>query len=313
MEGLEHISPGTAELLAAFADHLRLERGCSEHTVRAYVGDLASFFGYRERVGEDDPGRVSAADLRTWLANQYAAGVQRSTLARRTAAARSFFSWAEHSHRLPNNPAAGLRSPRPDRRLPATLDIAQIRAVLDAMAERIDPSADADSLASRYRDLAIVEVLYSSGMRVSEVCGLNLGDIDSDRGLIRVFGKGAKERLVPLGAPAERALRQWCALRSHRAGPNAGQAIFVGDRGARIDPRVVRRLVHRALASVPETPDLGPHGLRHAMATHLLEKGADLRSVQEILGHSSLATTQLYTHVTTERLRRAYQQAHPRA
>lgn len=313
MDGMDEISAGTAEMLESFADHLRLERGCSGHTVRAYLGDLVVFFRHQARVGQDDASTVTAADLRTWLANQHAAGAERSTLARRTAALRSFFAWAEHSERLPHDPAAKLRSPRPDRRLPATVDVDQIRAVLDAMAERIDPTSEPSLVASAYRDLAIMEVLYSSGMRVSEVCGLNLSDVDGDRGLIRVFGKGSKERLVPLGAPAERALRRWLISRPCLVGPKAGQAIFVGDRGARIDPRVVRRLVHRAMASVPDIPDLGPHGLRHAMATHLLEGGADLRAVQEILGHSSLATTQIYTHVTTERLRRAYQQAHPRA
>lgn len=185
--------------------------------------------------------------------------------------------------------------------------------MLDGLAARATDAVEPTELAASRRDLAMLEVLYSSGVRVSELCGVDLGDVDSDRGLLRVLGKGGKERTVPLGGPATRALTAWLELRGLLAAPDAGQAMFVGDRGRRIDPRVVRRRVHRALALVPDAPDLGPHGLRHAMATHLLEGGADLRSVQEILGHASLATTQIYTHVSSERMRRAYQQAHPRA
>ncbi len=185
--------------------------------------------------------------------------------------------------------------------------------MLDRLAEDVADAAEGDELASRARDQAIVEVLYASGIRVSELCGLDVADLDGQRGLLRVLGKGGKQRTVPLGTPALRALGTWLVHRSRLAGPGAARAMFVGDRGGRIDPRVVRRLVHRALAAAPGAPDLGPHGLRHAMATHLLEGGADLRSVQEMLGHSSLATTQLYTHVSGDRLRKAYQQAHPRA
>lgn len=163
------------------------------------------------------------------------------------------------------------------------------------------------------RDVALLEVLYATGVRVSELCGLELADLDRDRRVIRVIGKGNKERAVPMGAPAWRALDTWLTQRHELADREAGQAVFVGERGARINPRVVRRIVHRALAAVPGAPDLGPHGLRHAMATHLLEGGADLRSVQEMLGHASLATTQIYTHVTNDRLRAAFEQAHPRA
>lgn len=309
----DELAPAAAAMLAAFADHLRLERGLSPHTVRAYTGDLASLFGHLTRVGEGDPGQVSLADLRTWLANQHAGGADRATLQRRAAGARAFFAWAARTGRLPADPAAALRSPRVDRRLPPTVEPDQARRVLDALAARVDEAGDDDDRAARRRDLAIVEVLYASGIRVSELAGLDTGDLDGSRGLLRVLGKGGKQRTVPLGAPALRALDAWLAVRHRLAGPAAGQAVFVGDRGGRIDPRVVRRLVHRALAAVPGTPDLGPHGLRHAMATHLLQGGADLRSVQELLGHSSLATTQLYTHVSGDRLRRAYAQAHPRA
>ena len=300
-------------LLGGFAEHLRLERGLSPHTVRAYTGDLTNLFTHLGRVGEGDPGEVTLADLRTWLANQHAGGADRATIQRRSAAARTFFAWARRTDRIASDPAQALRSPKVDRRLPPTVEVDQARALLDGLVARVAEAGQPGEVAARRRDLAVVEVLYASGIRVSELCGLDVGDIDDQRGLLRVLGKGGKQRTVPVGGPAVRALDAWLGVRSVLALPGAGQSLFVGDRGGRIDPRVVRRLVHRALAMVPDAPDLGPHGLRHAMATHLLEGGADLRSVQEILGHSSLATTQLYTHVSGDRLRKAYQQAHPRA
>ncbi|HRA07691.1 MAG TPA: tyrosine recombinase XerC [Propionicimonas sp.] len=300
-------------MVADFAEHLRLERGLSPHTIRAYTGDVGSLLGHLARVGEGDPEQVRLADLRTWLANLRAGGADRATLQRRAAGVRTFFAWARRTGRVNADPAATLRSPRVDRRLPPTVAVDQATQMLDGLAARIIETDDRAAQASRKRDLAMVEVLYSSGVRVSELVGLDLPDFDSQRSLLRVLGKGGKQRTVPLGRPALRALDSWLAARSILAAPVAGQAMFVGDRGRRIDPRVVRGLVHHALGQVPDAPDLGPHGLRHAMATHLLEGGADLRSVQEILGHSSLATTQLYTHVSSERLRSAYRQAHPRA
>jgi integrase/recombinase XerC len=309
----DELSTAATALLAAFADHLRLERGLSPHTVRAYTGDLTSLFGHLTRVGEGEPDAVTLADLRRWLANLHATGADRATLARRAAGARTFFAWAARTGRLPADPAAALRSPKVDRRLPATVEADQARRMLDGLTEQVEAAEDPLDRAARRRDLAVVEVLYASGIRVSELVGLDTGDLDAQRGLLRVLGKGGKQRTVPLGAPALRALDAWLDVRPRLARPAAGQAVFVGDRGGRIDPRVVRRLIHRALVAVPDAPDLGPHGLRHAMATHLLEGGADLRSVQELLGHSSLATTQLYTHISGDRLRKAYQQAHPRA
>jgi integrase/recombinase XerC len=281
--------------------------------VRAYRGDLTNLFMHLVRVGEGEPADVTLADLRTWLANQHASGADRATLQRRAAGVRTFFAWAARTGRLPDDPAQALRSPKVDRRLPPTLEADQARKALDGLAARMEEAVEPGDLAARRRDLAIVEVLYAAGIRVSELAGLDLRDLDAQRGLLRVLGKGGKQRTVPLGTPALKAVDAWLAVRVRLARPAAGQAMFVGDQGGRIDPRVVRRLVHRALAAVPDAPDLGPHGLRHAMATHLLEGGADLRSVQEMLGHSSLATTQLYTHVSGDRLRKAYQQAHPRA
>lgn len=309
----QEIAPAAAAMLRAFADHLRLERGLSPHTVRAYRGDLTNLFAHLTRVGEGDPDTVTLADLRSWLANQHAAGADRATIQRRAAGARTFFAWAARTGRVAEDPAQALRSPRVDRRLPPTVEPDQARQALDWLAARADGASDPDEVAARRRDQAIVEVLYASGIRVSELAGVDTGDVDTQRGLLRVLGKGGRQRTVPLGTPALRALDAWLAVRGRLARPAAGQAVFVGDRGGRIDPRVVRRLVHRALEAVPDAPDLGPHGLRHAMATHLLEGGADLRSVQEMLGHSSLATTQLYTHVSGDRLRKAYLQAHPRA
>jgi Site-specific recombinase XerD len=309
----EELDPVVEALLADFVEHLVKGRGCSAHTVRAYTGDLRNLFAHLSRTDGPGPEEVSLRELRTWLANQHAAGADRSTLQRRAASVRTFFAWAAATGRVSGDPARGLRSPRVDRRLPPTLEVDHARLMLDRLAERAAATEDPTDRAAALRDSAILEVLYSTGIRVSELCGLELADQDRERELLRVLGKGGKQRVVPLGGPARRSLDAWLAVRGMLAAPGAGAAIFVGDRGGRIDPRVVRRIVHRSLAAVPEAPNLGPHGLRHAMATHLLEGGADLRAVQELLGHSSLATTQLYTHVTTERLRTAYQQAHPRA
>lgn len=300
-------------LVEEWERHLRLGRNASPNTVRAYTGDLLHLADYLDRTGSGGLADVDLRTLRRWLAGMHAGGAERATMQRRAAAARVFCAWAHETGRLTSDPAAGLRSPRVDRTLPPTLATDQARRVLEALAARAAALEGAVARAAALRDVAILEVLYASGVRVSELCGLDLAAVDTDRQTLRVRGKGDKERSVPLGAPAVRALSDWLAVRQLLARPDAGDAVFVGDRGGRIDPRVVRRIVHRALAEVPDAPDLGPHGLRHAMATHLLEGGADLRSVQEILGHASVATTQIYTHVTTERLRAAYTQAHPRA
>lgn len=302
-----------ADLTEAWVRHLRAERNVSANTVRAYAGDLAHLVDYLDRTGSGALADVDLRTLRRWLAGMHAAGAERATMQRRAAAARVFFAWAHSTGRLTADPATGLRSPRVDRRLPPTVEVDQARLMIEGLVERADAETDPVLRARAHRDVAIVEVLYAGGIRVGELCSLDSSSVDADRQVLRVHGKGDKERTVPVGDPALRALAAWCSVRELIAAPAAGPALFVGDRGGRIDPRVVRRLVHRALASVPDAPDLGPHGLRHAMATHLLEGGADLRSVQEILGHASLATTQIYTHVSAERLRTAYLQAHPRA
>ncbi|QDP96248.1 tyrosine recombinase XerC [Microlunatus elymi] len=323
-------------VLADYERHLRAERRLSEHTVRAYLGDLQSLLAHLNRLGIEDLDDAELTDLRSWLAQQQSSGAARASVQRRSAAVRVFWEWAHHTERTNRNVAAGLKSPKKQRRLPATVDQQSAAAMLAAAIERAEEAGRTDDVgrdrddvavegsgagdqgrirrAVGVRDVAILETLYATGIRVSELCGLDLADLDTDRQVLRVFGKGSKERSVPVGLPALRAQQRWLAEgRTVIAGPSSAQAMFLGERGARIDPRVVRRVVHRAFDVTDGAPDLGPHGLRHAMATHLLEGGADLRSVQEMLGHSSLATTQIYTHVTTDRLRRAFEQAHPRA
>ena len=295
--------------LDAFAEHQRLQRGRSEHTVRAYQGDLRHLFEHLVGDGQQTLAEVGIVDLRSWLADQQAAGLAAATLARRSGAARVFFRWAQAEGLVEHDPAAGLKSPKVPRRLPRTLSQADASELMAAI---LDAAAADESPLGR-RNAAILEVLYSSGLRVAELCGLDLADIDRDRRLLRVVGKGNKQRTVPLGVPALQALDAWLARRGEWLTAQSGVAVFLGERGGRLDQRVARRVVHEAMRAVPEAPDIGPHGLRHAMATHLLDGGADLRSVQEMLGHSSLATTQIYTHVTSERLRQVYQQAHPRA
>ncbi|HYI57087.1 MAG TPA: tyrosine recombinase XerC [Microlunatus sp.] len=301
------------EFAAALEDydrHLRSRRGLSEHTVRAYRSDLAGLFDHLDRLGARQLAAVDLRALRSWLANQQTRGQSRATVQRRAAAVRMFFAWAHQSGRVPGNPAASLRSPKLVRTLPPTLDRADAAQML---AEAITVARDLGGPVA-VRDVALLELLYATGLRVGELCGLDLDDLDQDRRLVRVYGKGGKERTVPVGRPAWHALDDWLAQgRALLLTAESGAALFIGERGRRIDARVVRRIVHRALRVVDGAPDLGPHGLRHAMATHLLEGGADLRSVQEMLGHASLATTQIYTHVTNERLRAAFEQAHPRA
>ncbi|MBW0132746.1 tyrosine-type recombinase/integrase [Pseudonocardia abyssalis] len=298
------LSTSVTAVLDDFLRYLALERGRSEHTVRAYRGDLG---GLLSRVDE-----VSGLDLgllRRWLAEGHAAGLGRSTLARRAAAARTFTAWAHRTGRLANDPGALLVSPRPRPALPDVLDAAETESLFTAA---VAGAAEGEPVA--LRDLAIVELLYATGVRVGELCGTDVDDVDECRRALRVLGKGNKERTVVFGVPAARALRRWLdGGRPALARDSSPPALFLGARGGRVDPRIVREVVHAAVAAVPGAPDTGPHGLRHAAATHMLAGGADLRYVQELLGHAKLATTQLYTHVTVERLKVVHEQAHPRA
>jgi integrase/recombinase XerC len=301
-----------ARTLADYERHLVSERDLSPHTVRAYVGDVASLLSQAATLGHETVDTLDVRTLRSWLATQQTLGRARTTMARRATAVRVFTSWAQRTGRLAHDPGTLLGRPKPHRTLPSALRADEATSLLEVAAEHAD-----DGSPVGLRDAAILEVLYATGIRVGELCGLDVDDLDGERRVVRVLGKGRKERMVPYGVPAARALERWLArgrpVLVGRTGRQAGGALFLGVRGARIDQRAVRTLVHARLAEVPGAPDLGPHGLRHSAATHLLEGGADLRSVQELLGHASLATTQIYTHVSTERLRSAYRQAHPRA
>lgn len=299
------------KLIDDYERHLSLERGLSAHTVRAYLGDVVSLLGFVDGTG----GRFEDLDigtLRGWLARQREEGASRTTLARRAAAARTFTAWAHRGGALASDPGGRLVAPRAHRKLPGVLRAEQASDVMRFSAAGAEQR---DSVA--LRDSAIVELLYATGVRVSELCGLDVGDVDFSRRVVLVLGKGGKERVVPFGVPAETALRAWLdegrgklAVETKEPGK---AALFLGARGGRLDPRAARRIVHDAVGSVPGANDMGPHGLRHSAATHLLEGGADLRSVQELLGHATLATTQLYTHVTVDRLKAIHDRAHPRA
>jgi integrase/recombinase XerC len=305
------------EATAAFERHVAAERGLSPHTVRGYVSDARSLLEHAGRCGAAGPGELTAPMLRSWLAAQHSAGASRATLARRGAAARSFTAFGHQRGWLATDPGTGLGTPKVRRALPQVLrpaEIADVLASSEADIAQPPPDRTPAEAAVALRDAAILELLYATGIRVSELCGLDRGALDLGRRTVRVFGKGGKERTVPVGIPAVGAVTQWeTSGRPVLVTAASGPALFLGVRGGRMDPRTVRRVVHERLRAAGVPTDTGPHGLRHTAATHLLEGGADLRSVQEMLGHSSLATTQIYTHVSVERLKASYRQAHPRA
>lgn len=310
------VPPQFGELLERYTRYLATERGLATATVTAYRTDTAALLDHLHRYtggsgGLDD---LTLATLRSWLARQRSSGAARTSLARRAAAARSFTRWAHREGLLPTDVGARLAAPRARRTLPSVLRVDQAERTLLPPQSPVDSGIEPIEAALAVRDQAILELLYASGIRVSELTGLDIADIDRHRRVVRVLGKGFKERTVPFGAPADRALGIWVEQgRSVLAGDASGAALFLGRRGRRIDPRTVRAMVHRRTGEVLESSGVGPHALRHTAATHLLAGGADLRSVQELLGHASLATTQIYTHVTADRLIAVYQQAHPRA
>lgn len=320
------LPPAHAACLDAFVGHLRHERSRSPNTVAAYRTDIAGLLAHAARRGIEDPSRIDLDTLRSWLARLRTTGAASATVARRASSARVFTAWAHRTGRLPDDVGARLAVPRVARPLPVLLTPEQAERMLDGLSgpwkEPPEPGAT-DLLgvpggpgvdAVGLRDRAVLEVLYATGIRVGELCGLDVDDLDPVRRTARVLGKGAKERTVPYGAPAQQALTAWLEDgRGLLARPDSPRAVFLGVRGGRLDPRVARRIVHDAVAGDPQAPDVGPHGLRHSAATHLLAGGADLRSVQELLGHASVATTQRYTHVSIDRLRTVYEQAHPRA
>ncbi|AUS80140.1 tyrosine recombinase XerC [Actinoalloteichus sp. AHMU CJ021] len=309
----EAVSSTTAEqLLADYRRHLRAERNLSAHTVRAYLGDLRELLAQLPGAPDAvplDPLPLDITLLRAWLATRHAEGASRSTLARRAAAARAFTAWATRRGLLPSDPGPRLRAPRVRRALPSVLRPDQAATALRA-AERA--TADGDPVA--LRDHAVVELLYATGVRVAELCALDVDDVRRADRLLVVRGKGDRERAVPFGVPAERALAAWLERgRPSLTRSDSPPAVFLGVRGGRLGVRAARTIAHQTAAAAPGAPDVGPHGFRHSAATHLLEGGADLRSVQELLGHATLATTQFYTHVTVERLKAIHDRTHPRS
>lgn len=286
------------EAIEDFAEYQRIVRGRSDATVRGYCSDLRLL-----ATEVPDFSAFTLNSLREWLAHAVSEGKSRSTLARRTAAVRAFSTWAAREGYLKTDVAQRLATPKVGKHLPTVMSPS-------AAQELMGNAVSADEI-HFLRDSAMLEFLYATGARVAELVGLNIGDIDVSRRTARVTGKGNKQRVVPFGDAAHDALCAWLQIgRPQLAGDT--EAVFVGTRGGRIDPRQVRRVVERA-ALVTGTPGLTPHGLRHSAATHLLEGGADLRIVQELLGHSSLQTTQVYTHVSAQRLKDVYARAHPRA
>lgn len=320
------LNPHDEILVEEFARHLSAERNLSEHTVRAYAGDAAELLRHARTASGAETGLeglLTLPVLRSWLASLSTSGQARSSLARRAASARALSRWLYRTERLPTDPGARLQAAKRGQRLPGVLRQEQARSALTEAAKVVENGvAESGSEELKIapgdpilvRDRALLELLYATGVRVGELCSLDVDEIDRDRRTIRVLGKGGKERVVPYGVPAATALNAWLDRgRPALTSENSGPAAFLGKRGGRVNQRQVRQVVHQALERVNDAPSLGPHGLRHSAATHLLDGGADLRSVQELLGHATLTTTQLYTHVSVDRLRASYRQAHPRA
>jgi integrase/recombinase XerC len=301
------------ESLLRFAAHLDAERGLSANTRRAYLGDLEELVAVLEAGGCTEPASLELEHLRGWLWDGAQRGLAGASLARRSAAARAWTAWLSKRLGLEIDPGARLRAPKAQQRLPRVLSRGQMDGILGSLAVRAagdDPAA--------LRDLAVVELLYASALRVSELVGIDVPDLDAARLMVRVTGKGSKERVVPFGVPAARALQAYLdrgrpALLAAAGTASEPTALLLNSRGARLGARAVYGLVAALLEGVPGSGPSGPHALRHTAATHLLDGGADLRAVQEMLGHASLGTTQIYTHVSNERLREAYRTAHPRA
>ena len=296
--------------IRGFLKHLQLDENCSPETVRAYASDLGEFAAVMER--ELGPGRgtaprqVDRLAIRAFLAELHRRQVKRSTAARKLAAVRSFFRYLKRQGKISENPTLGVSTPRQERRLPKQLSVEEMSHLLEM------PD---DSTALGARDAAILELLYATGVRVSELTALDFDDLDLSEGMMRVMGKGRKERMVPVGSKAVASLKVYLRRRAElEPRPGSGkEALFLNFRGRRLNVRSVRRILNQALESAAIARKVSPHTLRHSFATHLLDAGADLRSIQELLGHASLSTTQRYTHVSTERLLKTYGKSHPRA
>jgi len=288
-----------------FINYLKVEKNASEHTAKNYIIDLDSF---GEFLGDKDVSAVDHLTLRRFLAQMREKNYSKRTIARKLAAMRSFFKFLYREGYVTQNPITAILTPKLDKKLPKFLDVEKVDQLLK--------TPDAES-ASGLRDRAILETLYSTGARVSELVGLDMDDVDFISGVVKLFGKGSKERIVPIGEPALNAIRKYVEKRGEWA-PSGGfakdkNAIFLNKSGRRLTDRSVRRILDKHIKECSVAEKISPHSLRHSFATHMLDRGADLRSVQELLGHMNLSTTQIYTHVTMERLKSVYDKAHPRA
>ena len=307
---MEELPEQMATALAEYERHLVSERNLAAHTVRAYIGDVLGLLRHAAALGHTDLGSLDLRTLRSWLAKQQTLGKARTTMARRATAVRVFTAWAQRTGRADADPGAALGIAQGAQAAASGAE-RRTRRVRCSTPRRCGPTTAARSARATWRSSSSSTPPASAS---ASCAGSTSTTSTTSRRVVRVFGKGRKERTVPYGVPADRAIGTWLARgRPGCSSPGSGAGVFLGARGRRIDQRAVRTLVHDRLAEVPGAPDLGPHGLRHTAATHLLEGGADLRTVQEMLGHASLATTQIYTHVTTDRLRQAYRLAHPRA
>jgi integrase/recombinase XerC len=294
--------------IGQFLQYLRVERGASPHTLKGYREDLHALAEY---LADGDgkcpaPGSVTIGELRGFLSALHEAGYAKSSISRRLASVRSFMRFGQREGWAKSNPAKALRNPRKSRKLPHFLTTEEVGKLLAA------PKGES---AAAIRDRAILETLYSAGLRVSELVGLKDGDLDFAAGIVRIRGKGKRERLAPLGSYAARALKRWLEVRklSEREKTGREAPVFTNKFGTRLTTRSVARMLEKHLKETGLDGRTSPHTLRHSFATHLLDRGADIRSVQELLGHKSLVTTQIYTHVSTANLRAAYEKAHPRA
>lgn len=302
------MSTSFEKAILGFKDYLDAGRGYSSNTVKAYLTDVSDIAGFLEKKQIENLDQLELEHLRDWLWQSTQQGLTKATIARKSAAVRSFTAWAFKNELLDTDPGLRLKSPKASRTLPKVVSRESLAIVFEAL-----ESKATNENPQGVRDLVVVELLYASGARVSELVGLNLESIDYSRNIMRVMGKGAKERMVPFGQPAREALDKWIRVsRPMLESDKSGRALLLNSRGQRIGVRQVYGLVAKLLEATP-TGVAGPHSLRHSAATHLLDGGADLRAVQELLGHASLGTTQIYTHVSIERLRDGYKNAHPRA
>lgn len=313
----DRLSAEYVDALNRFHNELTVHKNASEHTVRNYIADATNLMQFLTHDGNGAPiplADIEIGNLRQWLLHLSSQGASSGTLARRIAGIRSFFTFTTRAGITATNPASRLSTPKKATRLPTVLQQSHTE---DVLTQPFEPPAEDAKLtkaqrATRTRDVALVELLYATGMRVSELVNLDTTDVDWTAGLITVLGKGNKQRRIPFGGPSQRALTEWLEVRNHLASDDQ-EALFVGVRGGRINQRQVRDVVHRATAKRANSPEISPHGLRHSAATHMVENGADIRQVQEFLGHATLSSTQIYTHVSLGKLKDSYTQAHPRA